>query len=305
MNVFPAPVQRVRASDGVFVFDLNGGAVLAHSDLVQSVLRAADVLEIVGGSAEGVTLSEISGRLCLKPPTVHNLLRTLVERGLLERGRRPIRYRIGGAFYELARTSFERSLACRAREVIQRLLVESGATSSSFAELVGGEVCLVLRVDQRRPDYVEGLGGRPLHPYASGSSLVYQAFMSAGDLSHYRERHPFSVQGAPLWGTIESLDLFLSDVRAKGVAAVPFGESEQRRVSAPVRHIDGSISGALTCVFVDKDGSAEPAAAGQAELERLKGIVRGLAEELSVGRLEGPKSITSRTMDAERHGALE
>lgn len=259
---------------------------MAHNDLVQSVLRAADILEIVGASAEGVTLSEISGRLSLKAPTVHNLLRTLVSRGLLERGRQPIRYRIGGGLYQLARTSFERSVACRARGAIQRVLAKSGAASASFAEFVGGEVCLVLRVDEQRPDYVEGLGGRPLHPYASGSSLVYQAFMSTGDLAHYRERHPFAIQGAPLWGDADSLDRFLSGVRATGVVTVPFGDAGHPRVSAPVRHIDGGIAGAVTCVFLSEDGSLAGPEHGDRPNEQLEAVVRTLAEDLSVGSVD-------------------
>lgn len=274
------------------------GVPLAHSDLVQSVLRIADILEIVSSSAEGVTLSEISGRLCLKGPTVHNLLRTLVSRGLLDRGRRPIRYRIGGGLYQIVRTSFERSVSCRARGVVQRVLSSSGAISASFAEVVGGEVCLILRVDEQRPDYVEGLGNRPLHPYASGSSLVYQAFMSAGDLAHYRERHPFAIQGAPFWGSADCLDEFLSGVRSTGVATVPFGDGGQIRVSGAVRHIDGSIAGAVTCVF-SADGGLESPESEEARTEHLEAVVRAVAEELSMG------SADTRAGGPEVYGNLE
>jgi DNA-binding IclR family transcriptional regulator len=276
---------------------------VAHSDLVQSVLRAADILEVVGSSAEGMTLSEISGRLCLKAPTVHNLLRTLVKRGLLDRGHRPIRYRIGGGLFRLSRTSFERSLACRARGAVQRALTKEGVTSASFAELVGGEVCLMMRVDETRPDYVEALGGRPLHPYASGSSLVYQAFMSNGELSYYRERHPFSIQGAALWEHLDRLDDFLSQIRSNGVATVPSRDSAQTRVSAPVRHIDGRIAGAVTCVFGrDDDGAAAGPARSNGSAEYL---VRALADELSVAGSSIRPSGQDEVAESRGYGDLE
>ena len=53
---------------------------MAGNHLVQSIQRAVDILQCVAASEDGVTLQEISRQLGLKPPTVHNIARTLTVR---------------------------------------------------------------------------------------------------------------------------------------------------------------------------------------------------------------------------------
>lgn len=68
---------------------------MAHSDLVQSVIRASDILVKVSRSRSGVALREVSDSLGMKSSTAHNLLRTLVAEGLLEKTLSPPRYWMG------------------------------------------------------------------------------------------------------------------------------------------------------------------------------------------------------------------
>ena len=49
------------------------------TELVQSVERALDILELVSDAENGLRLNEIASRINLKNSTVHNLIRTLAH----------------------------------------------------------------------------------------------------------------------------------------------------------------------------------------------------------------------------------
>ena len=58
---------------------------MANSDLVQSLLRGLDLVEMLADHPEGMYLNDLAARAGLKKPTAHNLLRTLVSRGFAAR----------------------------------------------------------------------------------------------------------------------------------------------------------------------------------------------------------------------------
>ena len=74
---------------------------MARNELVHSLLRAMDVLELVGQADRGMTLAEVCSGLDMKPSTVHNILRTLAARDYLERTTSPVRFRLGSAVFRL------------------------------------------------------------------------------------------------------------------------------------------------------------------------------------------------------------
>ena len=65
---------------------------------IQSVQRALDIVDCIGGSREGLTLREISGRLDLNENTVRGLAQTLVSCGYLMRNEETGRYHLGLSF---------------------------------------------------------------------------------------------------------------------------------------------------------------------------------------------------------------
>ena len=58
---------------------------MANSDLVQSLLRGLDLVEMLADHPEGLHLNDIAAKSGLKKPTAHNLLRTLCARGFAAR----------------------------------------------------------------------------------------------------------------------------------------------------------------------------------------------------------------------------
>ncbi len=185
-------------------------------ELIQSVLRAADVLELLASEPGGLALGDLCSRLGLKAPTVHNILRTLMARALVERHAPPVRYRLGARLGELAHRQ-EHMVVDRQCEVLLGALVRGGvAEAVHLARQAAGELTVVLRIDASRPHLPERPPVRPLHPYGSCAGLVFQAFCGQPQLAAFRRAHPFAVFGAPLWSSDVELEAELDRIRADG-----------------------------------------------------------------------------------------
>ena len=73
---------------------------MANSDLIGSLVRAMEILKMIGDSPSGCRVEEICAAMKLKPPTVYNIIRTLVAGGFVERHNRSLR--LGREFKRLA-----------------------------------------------------------------------------------------------------------------------------------------------------------------------------------------------------------
>jgi len=184
---------------------------MAHSQLVQSVLRSLDILELVASAQGGLALRDLAERLTLKGPTVHNLARTLAARGFLEKTANPPRYRLGAAVLELAYRHADNALLRRAAGALRELFDQLDGATVTLSQAVGGEVLTVLRISPERPGILQRPAGRAMHPYGTASALLFQALWSERERAAYRRRYPFWEYGAHLWGTPERLEKVLVD----------------------------------------------------------------------------------------------
>ncbi len=212
--------------------------------LVQSVLRALDLLEAAGASEVGLTVGELAEALRVKVPTAFNLARTLVSRGYLERTtRRPIRYRLGPALPELAGRQTRRQWLNRAESEVRALFDRLRTATVLVAEPVGGDAVPCLRLDPSRPAVVERDVNRHLAPYGSAVVLCLQAFSPAVEVQAFRERYPFGEYGHGAWESLAALDTFLAGARASGHILVT--SSTPVRAAAPVFGAGGRL---IACV---------------------------------------------------------
>lgn len=213
------------------------------SEFIQSVQRAVDVLELLASDAGGMALSGMCGRLGLKAPTVHNILRTLAARGLVERCGPPIRYRLGPRLAELAQRVEHLAMEGQCEVLLRRLVTEGLAESAHLARQSAGDLAVVLRVDSARPHLAERPAARPLHPYASCAGLVFQAFCGRHQLAAFRRSHPFSVFGGAVWAGEAELEAELERVRADGFCMRSDGAA--MRIGVPYLGRRGNLEGIL------------------------------------------------------------
>jgi len=259
---------------------------MAGSSLVQSLSRALDILEAVGRaeSQAGSTLVEITRNLGLKPATAHNLAKTLIARGYLERPASGAArgYRLGRAAGELGEMFHSRAFAGGAEAAVRGLSERFPSATVVFAESAGpgGEVHYRLRMSPERPGVLERPRALAVHPYGTACGLLFQALWTGDERSEFRRRHPFWETGAPIWRTEAALDKELAAVRAAGFASPRPPGRASRPVAAPVWGPGGELVAAL-------GASVPEAMAGGMKLRRVADEVRRAAEELSSGEQAG------------------
>ncbi len=217
---------------------------MPHNDLVQSLIRGLDILEIIVRDGDGIALKDISERLELKRPTAYNLLRTLTAKGFLVKHGSPPRYAPGAALSELLNDYSRRDYLRRGGEAVSSLFEEIQDATVSIAECVAGQIVSVLRMSPERPGFLERPQGRVLHPYGSASALVFQAYWGADEREGYRQRHLFWEHGAHIWENMEQLDHQLAEIREQGCASPSLGDGVFV-AAAPVMGRGGDVVAAL------------------------------------------------------------
>ena len=249
---------------------------MANRNIVQSLTRGLEILEHVAHSDNGLTLQDLSRVLGLKPPTVHNLARTLMAKHYLEKRPQPTRYILGPAVHDVTARHGQRQFRQEAAEVVRGLAVRLPSATITLTEVSGGEVATTLRVDPARPTVLEQPQHRFMPAYASASALVFQALWSQEQRSAYRHQYPFDEYGAATWGTEARLEEFLADVRRVGYAVLPAGNSDKFRVAAPVFSAQHELVATLGGARFGP--AADPAATDAGIVEHVVAAARGLSE---------------------------
>ncbi|WP_239676454.1 IclR family transcriptional regulator [Natronosporangium hydrolyticum] len=160
------------------------GSAPAPRDLVQSVRRAVQLLEIIG-SEPGLSVKQMARRLEMNPTTAYHLIRTLVYEGYLIRGEVG-NYTMGPAvsdrFRDLARSLRGPDHVTLA---MRRAVVESGY-SHYLARLVGGRVTVTAVVEGPYSPWLEDLV--PGFDDAAHATAMGKAMLSLLE-PHRRERY--------------------------------------------------------------------------------------------------------------------
>lgn len=254
---------------------------MTGNHVVQSLMRAVDILECVGRSEDGATLQELSKELGLKPPTVHNLARTLTLRHLLEKVQGPTRYRLGGAVRDLARIQTGSRLLLKAPELMRGIHKQFPDAAVVLAQSFSGDVYRVMRLSPERPGVIERPRGESMQPYTTASATLFQAYWSGEERSAYRRRHPFPEYGAGTWASEEDYDALVTETRKQGYATLRFRRSGYFSVSAPVFSPGHELLGAFGASLGLKPGETEKG-------RRMVSLVVKSAQRLSESVAEEP-----------------
>jgi DNA-binding IclR family transcriptional regulator len=218
---------------------------------VQSLDRGLEILERVAASENGVTLSELAAALNVAMPTAFSLAGTLVGRGYLEKGKRPIRYLLGSRVQALAKqeTGSARQPGSFAAGVLA-LRGELGADSVLHTKWIRGECMKATLVEAVRPDVVQFPQTLIDSPYSMATTLCVMAFLSDEDRRAYERRYPFEEYGARLWDSRGVLNAFFTEVRTAGFCLPPQQE-EVGRVALPLWGSGNQLIGSLGASFMD------------------------------------------------------
>jgi IclR family acetate operon transcriptional repressor len=189
---------------------------------VQSIERAFDLLEMLADAGGALGLSELASTSGLPLPTVHRLMRTLVNRGYV-RQEASRRYTLGSRLIRLGEIS-GRTLGTWLRPVLAQLVRETGETAN-LAMLDGDEVVYIAQVPSPHSMRMFTEPGRRVRPHctAVGKALL-------AELPPEQARALLQRDGMPAYTptTITDPDLLLAhlEVIRKQGYAIDEGEQE-------------------------------------------------------------------------------
>jgi len=230
--------------------------------MVQSLLRALDILELVSASVDGIRLNEVVEALGLRKSTAHNLMRTLISRGYLEQD---LNHRVlmGGAVQELWLRRERMDFFKRADQVMRRLHGKYPSGTINFCELVGSEISCRMRMSSDSPGVLRRPRAQILNPYASASGLCLQAF-NASYFERMDTLHPFDETSQHIWKSFQEFAEARKRASRAGLAVISVGT--RLRIAAPVNDVFS--------IGLQKE-------AGQETLEELCSTIREAAREIA------------------------
>ena len=199
---------------------------------VQSVHRALDLLEVVAARGGHLTIGEIADVSEVPLPTVHRLLRTLVDRGYM-RQMPNRRYALGFRLVPLGATASS-MVGADTERVLGRLVDALGETAN-LAILSGTHAEYVAQVPSRHTMRMFTEVGRQVELHCTGVGKALLAQLDDDRVRHVVRRVGLSRRTEHTHATEAGLLADLTEVRARGYA---IDEQEQelgvRCVAVPV-----------------------------------------------------------------------
>ena len=213
---------------------------------IQSLERAAAILDAVARRPEGIGLAELSAEVGLHTSTAFHLTKTLVNLGFLSQVADSKRYRIGSRLFFLAAGALEENaLLSLATPILERLSAETGE-AAHLAVRSKQEIVVIARTAASGLLQLSGRTGatRPAHATAIGKMLL--AAMAPEDLDRLLTDLPLPALTDKTITDAKALRRELEEVRRQGIA---YDDSELdpdvRCVAVPVRDFAGRCVGAI------------------------------------------------------------
>jgi DNA-binding IclR family transcriptional regulator len=252
--------------------------------------RVVDILELVAGAGDGLSLGDVSGRLAAPKSSLLPLLRALTARGYLAQDRGGA-YRLGPGALDLGgRAPARRDLVQLARPALVELRRRTGETV--FLGTLSSDRASIVYVDKVESDhiirYAGGVGDRrPLHATSSGKVLL--AFVADEEREEMLRSLSLARHTERTVTSLAALRAALDDIRRAG-ACVTIDElvPGASGIAAPVLDGYGRVAG--TCAVGGPTDRVRP------RLRTLVNEVKATARALSarLGHRARPGALAGR-----------
>ena len=159
---------------------------------VPSIERALSVLQCLGHSKRGFSISEIGRRLKIPKSSAHLILTTLERRGFLQKNTQTGRYYLGLQLVSLSRSALENlDLREEAKPFLRSLMQESGLTVH-MAVLERDEAVIIEKVEAPGLVRLASWLGRRLDVNCTGVGKVLIAFLPNDELDYLLKTKDFA-----------------------------------------------------------------------------------------------------------------
>ena len=226
---------------------------------VPAIERALSVLQCLGDSKRGFSISEIGRRLKIPKSTAHLILTTLGRRGFLQRNPQTGRYHLGLQLVSLSRSALENlDLREEAKPFLRSLMQESGFTVH-MAVLERDEAVIIEKVEAPGLVRLASWIGRRLDVNCTGVGKVLLAFLPEDELDHLLRTKEFARHNSRTIISKHALRRELKRVKQLG-CALDNEEDEPgvRCIGAPVFDENGnavaaiSVAGTTSQIGIDR-----------------------------------------------------
>lgn len=217
---------------------------MAGNDLIGSLVKGMEIIKLVGQKRHGLQVSEIANLLDMKVSSAHNMVRTLLVGGFLERqpDRRIV---IGNELIEILRRAPHSELLEGAEIEMFRLHHEFPDMVLNFVIPRQGEICRRLRMSYHRPNYLQKAFDTIL-PYSTAAGLLFLTFGDESLRAELTDHYPFSEFGIQYWTNQEQLDAAIVKCRRDGYAMLPPNMRQTKfSISVPIFNRQKTIVAAI------------------------------------------------------------
>ena len=245
------------------------------AELIQSVVRAIDILEVLAAAEHGLGVTELAKQLGLKVPTSHNLLRTLMAKGYVSQERQTQRYRLGLNCAQLGR-AYRHMLRVPevARPAIEQLALRLNE-SVVVAAMEQGEILFVARALGNQMLAVNFERSWVKTGYTSVCGRVLLAHLPQAELERYVGAHPIKQGEVEDIRNRRQLDGILEQARSDGHLEYWRDSNTVLAIAAPIRDFTKDV---VASVGLGMPGVRFK----ESERETVVGAVTETAKQISV-----------------------
>lgn len=219
---------------------------MAKEEFHRATQRVIEMLErLTSGPAQGMTLTELASELDAPKSSLFPIIHTLYKLHMLSLNEDTGRYSIGYKAYEIGNSYIRRGGLTMDIQSQMRLIVEECGETCYFAQLAGGDVFYLYKVDSKEPIRSVVSPGERLPAYATG---IGKALLSGKTKEEVIRLYPEGLK-ALTPHTITEMDRLcyqLDEIHKNGLA-FECEESTQyiRCVAVPIRR-DGGVIAAMS-----------------------------------------------------------
>ncbi len=212
-----------------------------------TVGKALDVLDKVASFGRPVRFTEVLADSDHPKATLYRLLQTLTNQRLLAHDPGTQEYSLGVRLVRLAHGAWaQSSLAPLARSYVERLSEETD-TTVHLAQLDGGQVLYVDKLNMRQPVQMFSQAGKVGPAYCTGVGKVMLAYLSGAELDSALDRQSYHPYTENTLSSRSALEADLEVIRSRGFA---FDLEEHEPtiicVAAPILASNGRVLGAIS-----------------------------------------------------------
>ncbi|WP_100064942.1 IclR family transcriptional regulator [Miniphocaeibacter massiliensis] len=217
------------------------------AEIVQSIDRVFNILEVVANSIEGITIKEITEETKLHKSTVHRLLYSLIQKGYVVQDEATSKYNITFKLYELGMKKLENiDLVRVARPYVEELMNKVG----EVVHLVirdKNDVVYVDKVESKNTIRMYSTIGSRTPLYCSSVGKAILAYSNETDIekvwnsSNIKKFTPTTI--------IDYEDFLEELVKIKRLGFAEDNEEHEegvRCIGSPIFNINGNVEGAIS-----------------------------------------------------------